>query len=39
MLAVGALAVYIMLFAWYAKQMNKRNAAYAKEQANTEGKK
>lgn len=31
LIAVGALIVYLALFAWYVKQMKKRNAVYAKE--------
>lgn len=31
--ALGALAVYLLLFWWYAREMKKRNAAYAKREA------
>lgn len=30
-IAIGALIAYLILFAWYVKQMNNRNAIYAKE--------
>jgi PTS system galactitol-specific IIC component len=32
--ALLALAAYVLLFAWYAKQMKKRNQAYAAAKAN-----
>ena len=31
--ALGAIAVYVLLFWWYSKQMKKRNAEYAKKDA------